>query len=641
MVAQDANVGQQEREETSNGDGVITTPAQTTSPRATEGLSDRLERLSDDNGDAQEDDQPHGAPADIIPGLARSTISSTTTEGEDPQSPVPEPIRIPIADSTVELGVAVGTNSNPNPEQVIKEALPSESLDMHPLEQTTSHAHMNTDHVSLAESGSQDSVAAESMDLSTAAAPSVPNLTQVAAPCENVELGYTDPSVGRQDEPVPSVEVETPAIDPQVEVQMPLEIEAEPKDFSQTAEKEENGVMHEPVQARPTENTTPCSVSEPSETSIKLKIGSEMWNGASSQLHQVEDDDTTAECDAPDAPSLGTMHPVEDIANTTDKSGIHLEGPINAAFPLDAEESSTKSEERTPQPLLAGLEEAAAGADVTPSATPHLVPTILEQPGEDGGSQWPGILLEHHLELPPSPFGTESYVMVDMNEVQSVAKSDDGEKAPETVASGAQDMVLPVSKQDTQIDPAERDTAVENATSGPSTSAGIGASEVEQHASLLIPSDIGAPETEQPNTTSGASTHSDTGAPEAEQDSVPTPTTPFKKRKRPTAVKPKAKRDPALAFSPDEVSGSEYDIPVKKKQEKSFKKKVAAKSTGFQAPNVASSGKRDPSPVVSLKKQPSRGATSKSIKEGKKGEQRGAKDNGEDAVQEQMASTTF
>jgi hypothetical protein len=73
----------------------------------------------------------------------------------------------------------------------------------------------------------------------------------------------------------------------------------------------------------------------------------------------------------------------------------------------------------------------------------------------------------------------------------------------------------------------------------------------------LIPSDIGAPEAEQPNATPGTSTHSDIGAPEAELDSVPTPTTPFKKRKR--AAKPKAKRDPALAFSPDEVSGSEYD----------------------------------------------------------------------------------
>lgn len=638
-MAQDANLGQQEREETFNGEGVITTPAQTTSPRATEGLSDSLDRLSDDNGLAQEGDQPHDAPADIIPGSARSTSSSTTTEGEDPQSPVPEPIRIPITDSTAEPDVAVGTNSHPIPEQVIEEALPSESLDMHPLEQTTPHAHIDPDHVLLAESGSQDGVAAESMDLSTAAAPSVPNLTQVAAPCENVELGYTDSSVGRHDEPVPSVEVETPAIAAQVEVQMPLHIRAEPKDVLQTPEKEENGVMHGQEQAGPTESTTPCSVSEPSETSIKLKIGSEMWNGASSQLHQVEDDDATAECNTPDAPSLGTKHPVDDIAETTDPSGIRLEGSIDATSSLDAEESHTKPEEQTPQPLLAGLEEAAAGADVTPSATPHLVPTILEQPGGDGGFQWPGTLLEHHLELPPSPFGTGSYVMVGMNEVQSVAKSDDGEEAPETAASGAQDMVSPVSKQDTQIDPAEHNTVVEHATSGPSIPGDIGASEVEQHASPLIPSDIGAPEAEQPHATSGTSTHSDTGALEAEQDSVPTPTTPFKKRKR--TAKPKAKRDPALAFSPDEVSGSEYDIPVKKKQKKGSRKKVAARSTGFQAPTVASSSKREPSPVVSPMKQPSRGATSRSTKQDKKGEQPGGKDNEEDAVQGQMASTTF
>lgn len=216
-MAQDANRVQQEPEETSNGEGAIITPAQTTSPRANEGLSDNSDGLSNGDGDTQGDDQQHDASANVMPGPARPTSSSTTLEGEDPQSPAQEPIRIPIVDSTAEPDVAVGTNSNHIPEQAIEETLPSESLDMHPLEQTTSHAHIDPDHVSLAESRSQDGVAAESMDLSTAAAPSVPNLTQVVAPCENVELGYTDSSVGRHDEPVPSVEVETLAIAPQVE----------------------------------------------------------------------------------------------------------------------------------------------------------------------------------------------------------------------------------------------------------------------------------------------------------------------------------------------------------------------------------------------------------------------------------------
>ena len=629
-MAHGSNLEQPEGEGYSINKDIVPPPAQLSSPVANESISDDLGKLFDDvrdtqkyNRDIQEDDPLRNATTNTTLSLVRPPNPLTATEDQDLEHSAPEPPNTCITESAAEPIMDVDTNSDRLSGQMGEEAHPDNKLDTLTLEQTTLHAPVDSALSSPTDPENQNLGTTKIAHMSLPVAPSVPEVVHMKSPHENVGVGHDndnsavekqhehvevyhdDSLVEEQHECVPSIELEASAAPSPVVLRLPLHIRAKSKAVPETLEEEEIDVVCGSEEATPTEANPLSPMRENGEASIKLRIGSRMWNEASPGLHQTEGEDAkTEEHSVPDTGPLESNHLVGDIVDAADSHRIHSEGSINAAPVSKAE----LLEEEAPQYLLAGIEEVAAGIDSTSSAQPDLVSPTTKQLDEDGVPPWPGTLLEHHLDLPPSPFGNKAFAEFDVNDARSDTKSFDNTKTPEKACSlndvGQAPSTVP--KKDAQLDSAKHDTVIESST-------------------LSSPVSSVTKETE------------------VDQDIVPVSTTKSKKRTRPTKARSKTNRDPAMAFSPDEVSGSEYEAPVKKKQKQGTPRSVRSKYAGYQAPTTASSSKSVPKVPVPPppKKQPAKKVGSRQTKQvTKKGQSGGTLRGNEDgAATEKMVST--
>ncbi|KAF1972607.1 hypothetical protein BU23DRAFT_568820 [Bimuria novae-zelandiae CBS 107.79] len=317
------------------------------------------------------------------------------------------------------------------------------------------------------------------------------------------------------------------------------------------------------------QDTASVSSMEPSEPSssesealsppLRLKIGSQLWNEASLTTRETNEEDASKAEDNPTALTAASELSAvksEDATELFEKKipsvgdFAPLEGSPIAAFMPAAEGSPVLSKQATPQPWLSALKEAAAAAPSSSS------PTAMNHRESDRSSPWPGGFLEEQLlqqsveqadkppsppleqapELPPSPFLPEPSTAVEK------AKERDRTE-PSALETPAEVSDLPEATKNSEL------------TQGPTTP--VFGSEGQIEATIAAES----------------------SAAEA----------PAKKRMRPTATrKAKAAQNATKAFSPEEASGSENEASANKKQKKNPPSKVAAKSSSFQAPTVAS-----------------------------------------------------
>ncbi|KAJ4299070.1 hypothetical protein N0V90_004314 [Kalmusia sp. IMI 367209] len=206
------------------------------------------------------------------------------------------------------------------------------------------------------------------------------------------------------------------------------------------------------------------------------------------------------------------------------------------------------SKEMTPQPLLAGLEEAAAAATSSSSGykskSVSTTSDIMNNtPAADESPQWPGALLEAQLELPPSPFQalpTPNDLLREPHGAVSETSQRDEALEPANICSNITDEVSSFQRQLTHDSPTPSQLAETEETPEASSSS--------------ISSIFTSTKTHRIALEDGA------------------PRSTLKRTQPPVAAK----------HLPDESSGSEHGALVGKKQKKGTHNKLSA----GQAPTV-------------------------------------------------------
>ncbi|KAJ4350451.1 uncharacterized protein N0V89_009072 [Didymosphaeria variabile] len=302
-----------------------------------------------------------------------------------------------------------------------------------------------------------------------------------------------------------------------------------------------------------------------------LKIKSQIWNvaprdGANDDASAVEDTamasiptsgNAIAELQEPDdmvdfsetesSDGSGSSADLSPPEKTPSRPSVSVEeSPSLPSLPLE-DGTLADSEERTPQPLLLGLEEHAAAA--SSSTIAPSIPTAMNIPQHDQSSPWAGTMLEQQLDLPPSPYESEPATRalpVETCDPESDASLGANASIKVGLQAAPADAHLPVPKQDTPRETPEPRSVPANDES-------------------TVSSDL-SDLNELIETKFGQST----------PKSVP------RKRTRPaTTEKARAIPDATVEYEPEESSGSDYEAPTRKKQ----------KNVAFQTSSSASRSK--------------------------------------------------
>lgn len=303
--------------------------------------------------------------------------------------------------------------------------------------------------------------------------------------------------------------------------------------------------------------------------STVLKIASGIWIEALPFSQEIDIEDSISKKHDPASVSTTAHEPSASEANdppAPDES--HMGGAKDMA--------STPAEEGTSPPLLlAGLEEAAAGLQITTPAKSRPAPAhTTPSDASPHSSPWPGTLLEMHLGLPPPPYGTMP------------VKADD--TGPQHGSEATTDDHAEASNKADDLSP-KQDTPHEPMTPEPESAKG----------------DVMNKPSDERASTPAADEPSD-----VEPEPSPAPPKAGKKyQARLSARKVKTAKDSAAAFVSDGRSDSGNETLTKKKQrgrgKGKGKGKAPAKLSDLQASSDASPSE-DPPKLAKSKQQASK-----------------------------------